>query len=116
SAASIAFSDSGCGFFEVERNLRYQYYVGASGDARLKRDPSDVAPHHFDQHNAVVALGSRVQTINRLGRELHRGIEAEGHVSPNQIIVDCFWDSDHWQSHLPEVICRSLRAFAADDD
>ena len=51
---------------EVERALGDQDHVGAAGEARLQRDPAGAAAHHLDEHQPVVALGRRVQPVDRV--------------------------------------------------
>ena len=38
--------------------------------------------HHLDDHDAVVRLRGRVEPVDRLGRDRHRRVEAEGVVVP----------------------------------
>jgi hypothetical protein len=47
-------------FVDVERDLGMQDDIRARGDARVQREPARVAPHHLDDHHAVVARGGRV--------------------------------------------------------
>ena len=54
----------------------------------VRRDPARVAAHHLDDHHAVVALGGRVQAVDRVGRDLHRGVEAEREVGAGEVVVD----------------------------
>ena len=46
----------------------------------VRRDPARVPAHHLDDHHPVVALGGRVQAVDRVGRDLHRGVEPEREV------------------------------------
>src|ERR1700674_497885 len=41
-------------FVVIERDLRNQDDVRATGDTSVKRDPSGVAPHYFDNHHSFV--------------------------------------------------------------
>ena len=72
----------------VERNLRDQDHIRSASHARCQRQPAAVAPHHFHHHHAVVALGGRLQLVQRLGRRQNRRIEAERHVRLAQVVVN----------------------------
>ncbi len=62
---------------EVVGDLRDEDHVGGAGDAGVERDPAGVAPHHLDHHHAPVRGRGRVQPVDALGGEGHRGVEAE---------------------------------------
>ena len=51
-------------------------------------DPAGVAAHHLDDDHAVVRLGRRVQAVDRVGGDLHRGLEAEREVGAGEVVVD----------------------------
>ena len=51
------------------RVLRDQNHVGATRHARLERDPPGMPSHHFDDDDAVVRFGGRVQPVDRFGRD-----------------------------------------------
>ena len=44
----------------------------------MERDPARVAAHDLHHHDPVVALGRGVEAVDRLGGDVHRGVEAEG--------------------------------------
>ena len=54
-----------------------------------------VATHHLDDHHAVVALGGGVEPVDRVGRDLHRGVEPERVVGRRQVVVDRLRHPDH---------------------
>ena len=58
------------------------------------RDPPRVAAHHLDDHHPVVALGGGVQPVDRVGRDLHRGVEPEREVGRRQVVVDRLGHAD----------------------
>jgi hypothetical protein len=72
---------------EIEGLLREQDRVGASGDPREERDPPGAPTHHLDQHEPVVALRGRVETVDRVGRDLNRRGEPDAGVGAGQIVV-----------------------------
>ena len=67
--------------------------VGATGETRVGRDPAGVPTHDLDHHHAVVALGRRVQAIDRVGRDLHCRVEPEREVGRREIVVDRLRDT-----------------------
>ena len=54
----------------------------------VQRDPAGVPAHHLDDERAVVRLGGGVQAVDRLGRDVDRGVEAEGVVGRVEVVVD----------------------------
>ena len=101
---------------DVERNLGDENRIGAARDAGMERDPSRVAPHHLDDHDAMVRLSGRVQAIDRVGRECHGGVEAEAGGRADDIVVDRLGHADHGDAALTELLRDRQRAVAADDD
>ena len=79
----------------VSSQLGDQDPVGAAGDAREDGDPAGVAAHHLDDHHAVVRLRRRVQAVDRVGRDLDRGVEAERVVGADDVVVDRLRHADH---------------------
>ena len=86
--ALVAPADLGAGLLDGDRVLGDQDHVGAAGDPAHHGDPAGVPPHHLDDHHAVVRLGGRVQAVDRLGRDRHGGVEAEGVVGGGEVVVD----------------------------
>ena len=92
-------------------------HVGAAGEPGVEGDPAGVAAHHLDDHHAVVRLGRRVQAVDRVGGDLHRGVEAERHVGPAEVVVDRLRHADHRQAVLAVEPRRGAeRVLAADRD
>ena len=87
-AALVAVRDAVADLVDVERLLGDEDDVGAAGEPGVRRDPARVPAHHLDDHHAVVALGGRVQAVDRVGRDLHRGVEAEREVGGREVVVD----------------------------
>ena len=54
-----------------------------------------MAPHDLHHHHAVVALGGGVQAVDRVGGDLHRGVEPEGEVGAREVVVDRLGHPDH---------------------
>jgi len=98
---------------DVERDLGDQDHVGAAGDPRVQRDPACAAAHHLHDQDPVVALGGGVQAVDRLGRDLQRGVEAERHVGRPEIVVDRLWHSDDVDAALMQLVGDAERVLAA---
>src|SRR6266508_4097831 len=87
-----------------ERMLRHKHRVGAAGDAAVRCDPAGVTAHHFDDHDSVVRFRSGMQTVDSIGDNRYRGVEAEREVSSADVIVNRLWDADEIDLMiLPEV-------------
>ena len=76
-ASFVTALDSVTDLVDVERELRDQHNGRATGDPRVRRDPSTVTTHHLDDHHPVVALGGRVESVDGVSGDLHRGVEPE---------------------------------------
>ena len=62
-----------------------------------------------------MALGGRVEAVDRLRRDLDGGVEAEGAVGAGEVVVDGLGDADDRQ--LPRQLVGGVeRAVAADGD
>ena len=73
---------------DVEGLLGDQDDVGAAGEPGVQGDPAGVPAHHLDDQDAVVGLGGGVQPVDRLHRDVDRGVEAEGVVGGGEVVVD----------------------------
>ena len=66
---------------DVERLLGDQHRRSAPpAMPGVQRDPAGVPAHHLDHEDPVVGLGGGVQPVDRLDRDVDRGVEAEGEV------------------------------------
>ena len=72
----------------------------------VRRDPTRVPAHHLDDHHPVVALGGGVQAVDRVGRGLHRGVEAEGEVGRREVVVDRLRHADDVHAVVAELRAR----------
>jgi len=90
--------------------------VGGGADPRVEGDPAGVAPHHLDDHDALVALGGGVELVDRVGGGLDRGIEAEGDVGGGEVVVDGLGDADDAEAFLGQFVGDAEGAIAADGD
>ena len=91
--------------------------VRAARDTRGDRDPAGVAAHEFDDHHAVVRLGRGVEPVDRLGRDRHRGVEADRGVGADNVVVDRLGDADDGQPRRHRHLACGLEgAVAADAD
>ena len=101
---------------DVEGLLGDQHDVGAAGDAGVQRDPAGVPAHHLDDQHPVVRLGGRVQPVDRLHRDVDRGVEAEGEVGAGEVVVDRLRDADDVDAEVGELGGDAEGVLAADRD
>ena len=99
-SASMAQANGLCDFLDIERTLRNENYIGATGNAAVDGDPACITTHHFHDHDTVVSFGSRVHAVDGLGDDIDRGIESESVVSAGQIIVDGFGNAYYFHAFL----------------
>ena len=95
---------------EVEGPLGDQDHVGAAGEAGVEGDPAGVAAHHLDDQHPVVAVGGGVQAVDRLHRDVDRGVEAEGVVGGAEVVVDRLRHADDVHAVLVVQARRRRRA------
>ena len=90
--------------------------VGAAGHAGVQRDPAGVPAHHLDDQRAVVRLGGRVQPVDRLHRDVDRGVEAERVVGGVEVVVDRLGYADDVHAVLVQLGGDAEGVLAADRD
>src|SRR6476469_1135331 len=101
---------------DVEVPLRHQDHVRAAGEAGVQRDPAGVAAHDLDDQGAVVRLGGGAQPVDGLGRDVHRGVEAEGVVGGAEVVVDGLRHTDHADAVVGQPLRDAEGVLAADRD
>ena len=112
----MAVLDQATDLVDVEWDLWNEDHVGAAGDAGMQRDPAGVPPHHLDHQNPVMAFRRRVQAVDRLGRYLQRGVEAEGDIGGAEVVVDRLGHADHVHAVPVELVGDAERVLATDRD
>jgi hypothetical protein len=82
----------------------------------VQRDPPDVAAHDLGHHAASVRVARGAQAVHGVGRDLHRGVEAERVVGGGEVVVDRLRNADDLDALVGEALRGRERAFAADGD
>ena len=82
----------------------------------MQRDPAGVPAHDLDDERAVVRLGRRVQPVDRLRRDVHRGVEAERVIGCAEVVVDRLRHADHVHAEFGELRRHAERVLATDRD
>src|SRR5438128_5628741 len=93
----------------AERMLGYQNHISAAGDASIGGNPSGVAAHNFDDHNAMMRLSSRMQPIDSVGDNRYCRVEAECEISAADIVVNRLGNGDERKLMLLPKISRSRK-------
>ena len=105
------------GVFDRRRLLGQEDDVGAARDPARRRDPAGIPAHDLDDHDPVVGLGGRVQSVDRLRADLDGGIEADRHVRAREVVVDRLRDADdRVVVFVSQAMRDSERALASDRD
>ena len=100
----------------VEWNLRQENDVGSPSQTGIDGDPSRVAPHHFQNHHAAVALGGTVQAVKRIGSASDRGVETKRHSRGGQIVVNRLRHADDRQPMFIQLLRNRERTIPANRD
>ena len=101
-------------FVHVVGNLGTQNDLGRRRDAREEGDPAGVAAHQLDDEDAVVRVGGRVQPLDRCGRDVDRGVEAERDVGAGEVVVDRLRNTDDRDAVLVQLEREPHGTVAAD--
>jgi hypothetical protein len=86
----------------LEGQLRDQDHIGSARDAGGGGDPAGVSPHDLADHHPVMALGRRVELVDRLGGGRDRGEEPDRDLGADEIVVDGLGNADHVDPALDE--------------
>ena len=115
-ALLVAVHDALAHLVDVEGLLGHQRDRGAAGEAGPDRDVPDVATHHLDDEDAVVALRRGVEPVDGVGADLDRRLEAERHLGEADVVVDRLRHADDGEAVLVQAADDAHRALAADAD
>src|SRR5215475_8985392 len=111
-----ALLDVAADFLDIERLLRDEDHVRAAGNSGVQRYPARIAAHYLDDQRTVVAFRSGMQPVDRLHRDVHRGVETERVVRRAQVVVDRLGNAYHLDAALPQLPGYAEGVFAADGD
>ena len=102
--------------FEVEGNLGYQNDVGSACDTGMERDPSRIAAHHFKDHDSMVRLSGRMETIDRFRCHTDRTVESNRGRGFDNVVVNGFRYGDERNPTFVESVGDGERPVTANDD
>ena len=80
--------------FPFEGDFRQKDDISPPGDASVKRDPSGLTTHDFNDHYAPMTFRRSMQAIQSVCHAGYRGIEAERHRRCFEIVIDRFRYTD----------------------
>src|SRR5271167_2426099 len=90
--------------------------VGAPGESGVESDPSGVATHDLDHHDATVRMRGAVQAVNAVSGERDRGVEAERQRCGLEVVVDGLGHAHDTQPLLVKLVGDGEAAVATDGD
>jgi len=82
----------------------------------MQCDPAGMASHHFHNHDAFVARGTGVQSVERIHYHRYRGIKSESHRRGFKIIVDRFRDADAIDARFLQLLRGDHRTVPSYND
>src|SRR5579859_3567594 len=103
-------------FVDVKRAFGNQDYIGASGHAAVKGDPTGIAAHDLDDHDAVVRFGSGMNAIYGFADDVAGGVESEGVLGATEIVINRLGHADDMNSVLMQLLRNRESVVAADRD
>jgi hypothetical protein len=86
------------------------------GDARLERDPTGIAAHHFARHDARMRFGSGMYFVDGVGCRVQRGIEAKCDFGGGKVFVNSFGDANDFHYFAMKIVGNFRRTVAVDGD
>lgn len=72
--------------------------------------------HHFHHHHALVRVRGGFQTVQRLGNNGNRTVEAKSDIGCAQVIINGFWHANYGEPYLGKQKSRGLGAVSAHND
>ena len=93
-------TDRFCHGFQIIGDLRDEHHIGPAGQSGLQGEPSGPMAHDLNHDHPVVAGGSGVNPVDRLGGDGEGGIETEGDIGSRHIIIDRLGKGDDLQARL----------------
>ena len=101
---------------QVKLDLGDQDHVGPAGEPGVERDPAGVPSHHLADQRPLVALGGRMEAVDRGHRDVDRRVEAEGVVGGGEVVVDRLRNADYLDSPVEQLGRSAEGVLAADCD
>jgi len=102
--------------FGVEFDFGDDDRFGAAGDSGDQRKVAAIAPHYFDQKNALVGRCRHSKAVDRFQCDVQCRRSTDRDVGTNEIVVDRRCNTDDAESTAGECASPCLGAVAADDD
>src|SRR3990170_2136250 len=111
--AFLPLPDVFADFFNVEGLLRNQDDVCASGNPCLQGDPTGVSTHNFKDYHSVMRFCRCMKPVKCFASNCNRRLKTKGIVRANQVVVDCFGDSDDGKPHFVQLVGYAKRVLSA---
>ena len=102
-------------FVDVVRNLREQNDIRSACHTCVQSQPSHLVSHHFHNKDSSMRSSRRMNTINRIGRNVHCTLKTKGHISSPEVIINGFWQGNYIQSLFSQQISRLVRTVSAEN-
>ena len=100
--------------FKVVGALGHQHGGGADGHAHIQRQITGAVAHDLHHGAALVGLHGVAELVHTLHGGVGRGVEADGVVGADDVVVDGAGDTHHGNAELGQVLRAAECAVAAD--
>jgi hypothetical protein len=90
--------------------------VSTASNPGMERDPTGVAAHELNEHDAMMAFGGGVEAIDGFGGDDESGVKTESDFSGVEIVVNRFGDADDVDAAAGEIAGNVLCAVPTNDD
>ena len=111
----VPLLDGAADALDIIRNLRDQNDIRSARDSCVKRKLPYLMSHNFNDKYTSVGRRRGMNAVDALGRDIHRALEAEGHVRSPDIIVNRLRHMEDVQTFFPQKVRRLLGSVSAQD-
>ena len=102
-----------CDHIDIIRDFRKKDNIRAARYTCMKRYISYFVSHYLYNKYTAVGRCRRMDSVNRICRNIHRALKSECHFCSPQIVIDRLRKRDHIQSLFPKKICRFMRSVSS---
>ena len=99
--------------FEIHRNFGHENSSCANSQTDIEGQMTCISAHDFNNRAALVRLHGVTETVNGVNRSVGCGIETDGIIGANNIVIDGSGDSDYRNAVLGKCFGTAESTVAA---
>ena len=102
-----------CDHIDIIRDFRKKDNIRAARYTCMKRYISYFVSHYLYNKYTAVGRCRRMDSVNRICRNIHRALKSECHFCSPQIVIDRLRQCHYIESFLTKKICRFMRSVSS---